>query len=142
MGLTKVETQILWGTATSKTVDTNTVQTSDAFSLHETTIAASIQTSVDNQGTPENGDTCTVQIAYSAGDLLGNGGDDYDTPEHSTPYIIMDTYATNTPGEDPAIHTGGELNRAAKGGKLLITCPQAATRNMVIRARLIELRNA
>lgn len=141
MALTLVETQILWETATSVTVSAATAVTSDAFAIDLTTIAASIQISVDNSGTALSGDTCTVQIAYTAGDLLGDSSDDYDTTEHATPFLVLDTYATNTPGEDPARKTG-PISIAAKGGKLIVTCPQAASRNMVVRARLIEKRAA
>ena len=141
MSLTLHETQILWGAAASVTVSAATPLTSDAFAIDPTTISASIQISADNSGTAASGDTCTAQIAYSLGDTLGNTGDDYDTTEHAAPLMVLDTYATNTPGEDPARKTG-PISIAAKGGKLIVTCPQAATRNMVVRARLIEKRSA
>lgn len=141
MALTLVENQILWAAATSVTVSAATAVVSDAFAIDPTTIAASIQISVDNAGTAASGDTCTAQIAYTLGDILGNTGDDYDTTEHAVPLMVLDTYATNTPGEDPAVKTA-PISIAAKGGKLIVTCPQAATRNMVVRARLIEKRSA
>lgn len=141
MGLTLVETQILWAGVDSVTVSSASAVTSDAFAIDQTTIAASIQISADNAGTAASGDTCTAQIAYTAGDLLGDSSDDYDTTEHATPFLVLDTYATNTPGEDPARKTG-PISIAAKGGKLIVTCPQAASRNMVVRARLIEKRAA
>lgn len=141
MSLTLHETQILWGAADSVTVSAATPITSDAFAIDPATIAASIQISVDNSGTAGSGDTCTAQIAYTLGDTLGDTGDDYDTAEHAASLMVLNTYATNTPGEDPARKTG-PISIGAKGGKLIVTCPQAATRNMVVRARLIEKRSA
>lgn len=141
MGLTLHETQILWVSADSVTVSSATAVVSDAFAIDPTTIAASIQISVDNSGTAASGDTCTAQIAYTLGDTLGDTEDDYDTTEHAAPLMVLDTYATNTPGEDPARKTG-PISIGAKGGKLVITCPQAATSNMVVRARLVEKRSS
>lgn len=141
MALSLVETQITWSSAASVTVSAATAVTSDAFAIDATTIAASIQISADNAGTPASGDTVTAQIAYTTGDLLGDTGDDYDTTEHASPLMVLDTYAGNAPGEDPAVKTS-PIGIAAKGGKLIVTCPQAATRNITIRARLIEKRSA
>lgn len=141
MAITLTETQITWSAAASTTVSSATAVTSDAFAIDATTIAASIQISVDNAGTPASGDTLTAQIAYTNGDVLGDSGDDYDTTEHAAPFMVLDTFTTNTPGEDPARKTG-PIGIAMKGGKLIVTCPNAATRNMVVRARLIEKRSA
>ena len=141
MSLTLHETQILWASADSVTVSSAAAVVSDAFAIDPATIVASIQISVDNSGTADSGDTCTAQIAYTTGDLLGDSGDDYDTTEHAAPLMVLDTYATSTPGEDPARKTG-PISIGAKGGKLIITCPQAGSRNMVVRARLIEKRSA
>lgn len=141
MGLTITETQVLWGGDPSITVSANTAQTSDAFTIDPTAIAASIQVNADNTGTPTAGDTCTVQIAYTTGDLLGDTGDDYDTVEHAAPLMVLDTVIADTPGEDPVRKTS-PISVACKGGKLVLTCPQAASRNIVVRARLIEKRSA
>ena len=141
MSLSLVETQITWSSAAYVTVSSATPAVSDAFAIDATTIAASIQVSADNAGTPASGDTVTAQIAYTTGDLLGDSGDDYDTTEHAAPLMVLNTYGSNTPGEDPAVKTG-PIGIAAKGGKLIITCPQAATRSITIRARLIEKRSA
>lgn len=141
MALSLIETQITWGSAASVTVSSAAPVISDAFPVNAAAIAAAIQISADNAGTPATGDTVTAQIAYTTGDLLGDTGDDYDTTEHAAPLMVLDTYGSNTPGEDPAVKTA-PIGIAAKGGKLIITCPQAATRNITIRARLIEKRSA
>jgi len=141
MALTLVETQITWAAADSVTVASATPVGSDVFPINASTIAASIQISVDNAGTAASGDICTAQIAYTSGDILGDTADDYDTQEHAAPIMVLDTYATNTPGEDPARKTS-PISVGVKGGKLFVTCPLAATRNIVVRARLIEKRSA
>jgi hypothetical protein len=141
MSLTLTETQILWASATSVTINSATPVVSDAFAIDPTTIAASIQISADNAGTPASGDTVTAQIAYTLGDILGDSGDDYDTTEHAAPLMVLDTYATNTPGEDPTRKTS-PISIGVKGGKLIVTCPQADARNIVIHARLVEKRSA
>lgn len=141
MALTLVETQITWSAASSVTVSGAAAVLSDAFPIDPTTIAASIQISVDNAGTPASGDLCYAQIAYTNGDILGDTGDDFDTTEHAAYIAILDTFATNTPGEDPARRTA-PVSIGVKGGVLIITCPNAASRNMVVRARLVEKRSA
>ncbi len=141
MGLSVVETQILWGSAASINVTTATPQSSDAFSIDPTTIAASIQVIATNAGTPATGDTCTAQIAYTTGDVLANTGDDYDTVDHAATVLVLDTYPTDTPGENPA-GKSAPIGIGYKGGKLIVTCPQAATRNISVSARLFEKRSA
>lgn len=75
-------------------------------------------------------------ILYTTGDVLGDGGDDFDTSEHSEQFQL-DTVTANTPGEDPVRKTIS-LNDmiGAKGFKLAVSCPNAGTRNIVFRARL------
>lgn len=142
MAITRVETALTWSSAASLTMNAATVFASDAFSFDATTIGASIAVSADNQGTPASGDTVTFYLAYTSGDLLGDTGDDYDTNEHAIPIGVVDTYATNTPGEDPARRTLILPSTVPKGAKLLAVAPQAASRNIVIRARLTEQRAA
>lgn len=142
MGLTRVETDILWSGVAGTTLNAATVFTSDAFTFDPTTVAASIALSADNQGTPASGDTVTFYLAYTSGDLLGNTGDDYDTDEHAIPIGVIDTYPTNTPGEDPGRRTITIPTTVPKGAKLLAVAPNAATRNIIIRARLTERRAA
>lgn len=141
MAITLTETQITWSAASSVSVTSATAVTSDAFAIDATTIAASVQVCADNAGTPASGDTATFQIAYTNGDILEDTGDDYDTTEHAAYLAVLDTFATNTPGENPARKTT-PISIGVKGGKLIASCPNAATRNMTIRARLIEKRSA
>lgn len=142
MAITRVETGITWGAAASVTLNAATVFASDAFTFDATCIGGSIAVSADNQGTPAAGDTVTFYLAYTSGDLLGDTGDDYDTDEHAIPIGVVDTYLTNTPGEDPARRTLMLPSVVPKGAKLLAVAPNAATRNIVVRARLTEQRAA
>lgn len=136
MASSKVETQIQWSGADSKTVSANTIQWSDAFTPNAEDWDGSLQVSADNAGTPASGDTCDVYVAWSNGDLLGDSGNDYDTDEHAEWVGRLDTYGTNTPGEDPARRTWLLELSGKTACKIGVLCPQAATRNIVVRARL------
>lgn len=141
MANSKVETQVVWSTASSVTVSSSTVVWSDAFAFNADDMEAELQVSVDNAGTPASGDVCTVYVAYSTGDILGDSSNDFDTVEHSEFAMQLDTYATNTPGEDPA-RRSAPLRVAPTACKIGVSCPNAATRNMVVRARISTARSA
>lgn len=142
MALSRYETQITWSAAQSITLNTTTLTVSDAFPIDATTIAATVQVHADNQGTPASGDTLEIYIAYSAGDILGDTGNDFDTEEHASPLMVLDTYATNTPGEDP-VRRSGPIAIAPTSARLVLKGnANIATRNIVVRARLVEKRSA
>lgn len=141
MASSRVETQVQWSASSSVTISSNTsYNASDAVTFNAEDWEAAIQVSADNAGTPASGDTVTVYIAYSSGDVLGDTGNDYDTDEHATILGVLDTYATNTPGEDPARRTFPLPTTAPGAFKLLALAPQAASRNIVLRARLVTHR--
>lgn len=136
MASTKTETQIQWSAADSKTVSANTIQWSDALTLNAEDWAGTLQVSADNAGTPASGDTCDVYLARSVGDILGDSGNDFDTDEHAEYLMRLDTYATNTPGEDPARKSVPIEIAGCTAIKIGVLCAQAATRNIVVRARI------
>lgn len=137
MGLSRVQSQVLWSAATSKTLTTASRADSDAYTFDSTDVGCSVQIKVDNQGTPASGDVLNVYIKWTNGDVAGAGGSDtYDTDEYAQYLCVIDTYATNTPGEDPAVKTVPIDVMTGKGFKLSIDSPNAATRNMVVQARL------
>lgn len=140
MALTKNEQQVTWSAASSVTVSSAAVVWSDPITLDATDFAGSLQVHADNQGTPASGDVCDVHVAYTTGDILGDSGDDYDTPDHSLRVLKLDTYPTNTPGEDPACATVPIDVAGMKGLQVGVSCPQAATRNITVRARLVTQR--
>lgn len=134
------ETGVAWSLAASVTVSSATVVWSDAITLNIEDWDGSLQVNADNAGTPASGDTCDVYVAWSNGDVLGDSGDDYDTVEHAEFVGRLDTYTTNTPGEDPARRTWPLQVSGKKGMKVGVSCPQAASRNIVVRARLVTHR--
>lgn len=133
MASSRVDTQITWSAASSVTVSSATVVWSDAYTYNVEDWEAELQVNADNSGTPASGDVCDVYIAYSTGDILGGGGDDFTSVEHSQFLFRLDTFSTNTPGEDPA-NRSLNIRTSAKAFKVGVSCPQAATRNIVVRA--------
>ena len=128
---------LTWSSASSVTVSSSAVVWSDPITFDVEDWDGSIQINADNAGTPASGDVCDVYIAYTNGDTLGDSGDDYDTPEHSQFLDRLDTYSSNTPGEDPARKTMDIQPSGKKGAKIGVSCPQAGTRNIVIRGRMV-----
>lgn len=139
MPSSRVSTQIQWSAANSITLSSATAQTSDAFLFNVEDWEADLQISVDNAGTPASGDVVNVAIAYTSGDLLGDSGNDYDTTEHAERLGTLDTVAANTPGEDPARRTF-PIRTAGLGFRVIVDAPQAATRNIVVRAMVVTHR--
>ena len=136
MASSRVSTQITWPTAAnSVTVSSSTAVTSEAFLFNVEDWEGEVQVWADNAGTPASGDVCNVYIAYTTGDVLGDSGDDYVTTEHADFQFALDTVAANTPGEDPASKSF-PVRTGAKGFKLIVQCPQAASRNIVVRAMI------
>lgn len=134
MASSRVSTQITWPTAANTaTVSSSSAVTSEAFTFNEEDWEGELQVSADNAGTPAAGDLCHVYIAYTTGDVLGDSNDDYATTEHADFCFTLDTVAANTPGEDPASKSV-PVRTGAKGFKVIVVCPQAATRNIVVRA--------
>lgn len=140
MASTINEQQVLWASASSKTVSVNTIQWSDAITLNVEDWDGSVQVNADNAGTPASGDTCDVYVGWSTGDILGDTGNDYDSDEHSEYVGRLDTYAANTPGEDPARQTWPLSVSGKSAMRIGVICAQAATRNIVVRARLVTHR--
>lgn len=131
------ENAITWSSGSaSSTVSSSTVVWSDALTLNAEDWDGSLSVNADNAGTPASGDICDVYVAWSNGDILGDTGDDFDTTEHAEYVGRLDTYSTNTPGEDPARRTWDIKVSGKKAMKVGVSCPQAASRNIVVRARV------
>ena len=140
MASSVVETQILWSTASSVSLSTNSRVDSDALGLNIEDWDGSVQLSADNSGTPASGDTVDVYVKWSNGDVLGDSGDDYDTDDHAQFVCRLDTFTTNTPGEDPARATVPLKVSGKKGMKLSVVANQGASRAVTFRARLVTHR--
>lgn len=141
MAITRNQTQVTWSSASTLSVTSATEVVSDVITLDDTCVALSITLSADNAGTPASGDTAVWRIQWSNGDVLANTGDDYDTSEHAQFLVQLDTFATNTPGEDPA-RMSVPVSPTSKKFRLACTCVNAATRNVTIAARIDEQRAA
>ena len=134
MASTKPETQITWPTSqASVTVNTAAMTWSEFVPLNVEDYEGNIQVSADNAGTPASGDVCNVWIAYTVGDTLGDTGNDFDTDKHAQFLMQLDTYSAT--GEDPA-RKSAPIRTGATVYKIGVQCPQAATRNLVVRARM------
>jgi len=134
MASTKPEAQITWSGASSVTVDSAAQVVSDEFPFNVEDWDGEVEVSVDNLGTPSSGDVCNVSLLYTTGDILEDSGNDYTTPDHAEWIMQIDTYS-----EDPARKTAF-IRTAPTAFKLAVDCPNAATRNMVVRARLVTHR--
>jgi len=141
MAITHVQGQVLWSTASSLSVTSATEVVSDVFPLDDSCVAFDLSVSANNAGTPASGDTAIFKILWSTGDILGDTGDDFDTSEHAELVATIDTFTTNTPGENPGRRTVF-FPLTARKFKITCTCANAATRNITIRARVQEHRVA
>lgn len=139
MASSRNETQVTWSSAASVTLSGSAAQASDAFTYNAEDWQAGVLVSADNQGTPASGDVVSVWAAYTAGDVLGDSGSDYETDEHATFLGTLNTYGSDNPGEDPA-RRFFPLDTAALGFKLIVSSPNAGTRNVVVRARVVTHR--
>lgn len=138
MALTRQQAYITWSSANYLTVSAATMQLSDAYAFDATDVAATIQVEADNQSTAASGDTCDVYLLGSVGDVgSGSGSDTFDTTEYALFLYRLDTYAANSPGEDPARKTLFDVPIAGlKAIKIGVICAQAATRNIKVSVRI------
>ena len=136
MALSYNESQVTWSSAASVSLNSASRFDSDAVTLNAGDLAGSVSLSADNAGSPASGDVVNVYVKWSNGDLLGDSGDDYDTDEHAEFLCQLDTYATNTPGEDPARITVPLSVAGRKAFKISAVAPQGASRAITLRVRL------
>ncbi|NMD06645.1 MAG: hypothetical protein GYA66_01565 [Phyllobacteriaceae bacterium] len=134
------QTQVQWSAADSISLSTNSVVDSDAVSVNAEDDSGSVQISCDNSGTPASGDVIDIYVKWSNGDVLGDSSDDFDTSEHAEWLCRLDTYATNTPGEDPARKTVPLRVRGKKAFKIAAVAAQGASRAVTLRVRYVGTR--
>lgn len=141
MAITRTETDVTWSATASITVSSNTQADSDSMTVDATCVALGLIIHADNQGTPASGDYVDFYLKPGVGSVDGSAGDDWATDEHALYLGRIDTFASNTPGEDPA-RLYVELPIGMKNFKLSHLANQAATRNVLLRARMHEVRAA
>jgi hypothetical protein len=140
MALTRQEAQITWAAADNITLATSAVQTSDVILFDNTDIACAVTVHVDNQGSPATGDIVSCWIQYTTGDVVTGVGDDYDTLEGGTFICALDTF-TGTP-TNGIVQRTVDIPVSPKGFRIAVSTPNAATRNVIVRARYATQRAA
>lgn len=126
------DSPLLYASGTSSMTTAKTLSSATLFWFDEITINADdwdfgVWVHADNQGTPASGDVVNIWLARSM------DGTNYPTDEHAQQIGQLDTYSTNTPGEDPAaISLPIPLNGAQKV-KIGFAAPQAGTRNINVK---------
>jgi hypothetical protein len=139
MASSKVETAIVWSAAASVTLSSNNAwSVSDAIAFNVEDWDGEVVVYVDNAGTPASGDTVTVGILYSDGNVDGSAGDDYVNVENYEFLALLDTY--NNQASGGIVSRTVPVRTANKGFKLCVSGPQVASRNIVARAALITHR--
>ena len=141
MALTRVQTAITWSSASSIALNDTATHGSDAYTFDATDIQAAIQVYASNGGTPASGDTVNCRMLYTCGDVLGDSGDDYDTARSGELIAVLDTYGTDSWGENPALRTM-QIPVGAKGFKLQLDAPQGNSRTITCRAMISVQRSA
>lgn len=145
MAVSKVEQQVTWSAANTKSLSTANWFVSDEILLNDNDWEGAVQLRADNSGTPASGDTVEVRILYTVGDLdAGGGANDYPdantsgtTAAQANFLASLDTYGNYDPdGKLVPIDT------SAKGFKIAARAAQGATRAVTFAARLIVHRNA
>lgn len=143
MASSRVETQILWGGANTKSLNTNNWFVSDEVSFHAEDWDGEIQFRVDNSGTPASGDTVEIRLLYTTGDL-DNGGGPNDYPDVNTSgstaaraefAVHLDTYNSYDPDS-----TTVPVRTGHKALKVAARAAQGSTRAITLAVRLITHR--
>lgn len=129
MASSRVSTAILWATVASVTTTSTAIQWSDAFTFNIEDWDAEILCKTLNNGTPASGDTASWYVAYST-----DGGTNYATSEFAEFLMLLDTYAADTPGENPAARSA-PLRTAAAMLKIGV---QAGSANNMTHSATIE----
>ena len=128
------ETQVTWSSASTISLNSTSRFNSDTVTLNIEDWDGSIQLLADNSGTPASGDVVDVYIKWS------NDGTNFDTDEHAEFVTRLDTYATNTPGEDPAGRTVPIDVSGKKAFKVSAVAAQGGTRAITFSAYLVTHR--
>lgn len=118
MASSRNETGITWSSAAYIDITSGSNATSDAFTFNVEDWDAALTLHADNQGTPASGDTVDVYIEWSSGNVDGSAGDDYDTPKGAQWVARLNTYSTDSDGEDPQQKTVALKVIAAKAFKV------------------------
>ena len=120
--------------STPKALNSTAIFDSDAITFSADATDCQFQCKADNQSSASAGDVVDVYLRASL-----DGGTTYDTDEHMRWIMRLDTYATNTPGEDPATQTRMIDVRGIPTAKFCFKAAQGGTRTINISAQINEL---
>lgn len=139
MASSRTETGITWSSAAYIDISSGTTSSaSDAFAFNVEDWDAAVTVYADNQGTPASGDTVDVYIEWTTGSVDGSAGDDYDTVKGAQWIARLNTYSTDSDGEDPQQKTVS-ISTAQKGFKL-VGKNNSGGRTIRLRAEVITHR--
>ncbi len=146
MPVSKVETQVTWAAANTKTLNTNNWVVSDEVTLNDSDWSALVYIRADNSGTPADGDTVELRLLPTAGDVdNGGGADDYPdvntsgaTAAQSMFLAMLDTYGAYDPDTCPVVLDSLPFSKF----KIAARAAQGATRNIVLSVRVKTHRGA
>ena len=136
MAITRAETQITWSASNSVSVTAGSNQTSDAVTLDDTCVGASITLKADNSTTPASDDIIYFWWLMSSGDPDGAGADEFDTVGHALFLARIDTSS-----EDPGIMTVS-VPHIPVAGKLYAEGATAGSTNSITVSATIEEQRA
>lgn len=145
MAVSKVEQQITWSAANTKSLSTTSWFISDEITLNDSDWEGAIQLRADNSGTPASGDIVEVRILYSVGDLdAGGGANDYPdantsgtTAAQANFLCLLDTYNNYDPDGRLC-----PIDTPPKAFKIAARAATGTTRAITLSARLITHRSA
>lgn len=130
MASSKNTQTVLWSASATVSVSAGATQTSDALSLNVEDWGGAVQLKADNDGTAASGDTVDFYAAWSV-----DNGTTYDTTEHAQHLATLNTYGSDTPGEDPAVATV-DLNVVGKTNVKIIAVSGAGSNSITVSAKI------
>lgn len=131
--LTPIEFSAVNSMTTPKALNSTAFFDSDVVTFSADATDCLLQCKADNQGTPASGDTVDVYLRVTL-----DGGTTYDTDEHMRWVMRLDTYPTNTPGEDPATQSRWINVRGVPKAKFAFKAAQGGTRTINVSAQINE----
>jgi hypothetical protein len=119
-------TALAWSAVSSVALNSAAQVDADAIVFGVEDWDGAVTINANNGGTPASGDVVNVYAKWMV------DGTTYDTTEHAEYLGQLDTYPTDTPGENPAQKTFHLSVSGKKGVKISCVAPQGASRAITI----------
>ena len=139
MAITRAALDVLFSGAQGATLASgNGTVISDVFVFNTLTIAAILQIKTITSGAgPVAGDTFSVYIAYSTGDVDGDATEDYDTDKHAQ--LVMTIQPSLDGSAVGQVSTASRwISPVAAKGRCIIIC--TGTNQKVMYGNILEVR--